>query len=229
MFPLRDNIPSSRYPIVTTVLIGVNLIVFVWELMLGWNLDEVWARYSIIPLRYTCLEVARLHTPGQLLVPFFSAMFLHGDWLHLIGNMWILWIFGDNVEDRLGHFRFLLLFLLGGIFASLIHIVTNPSLGVPTIGASGAVSAVMGAYFRFYPLAMVETIIPPFFLGPTIMIPAVVYLGVWFVIQFFNGVLSLTGAGNFGGVAWWAHIGGFIFGLFIGKKLCRRWKKVVYL
>src|SRR5512138_3310572 len=140
-------------------------------------------------------------------------MFLHGGWIHLLGNLWTLWIFGDNVEDRLGRSRYLGLYLAGGIAAALLHIFTNAGSPVPTIGASGAIAAVMGAYFRFYPFARVETLIPPFFFGPTFVLPAILFLGWWFLLQFFNGTLSLGArAHSFSGVAWWAHVGGFAFG-----------------
>jgi membrane associated rhomboid family serine protease len=130
--------------------------------------------------------------------------------------MWTLWIFGDNVEDRLGHGRYLLFYLAGGLAASLGHIFTNPGSGVPTIGASGAIAAVMGAYFRFFPRARIEAVIPPFFFGPTFVLPAVLFLGYWFFLQFFNGAMSLSvGQRGFGGVAWWAHVGGFVFGLVV--------------
>jgi rhomboid family protein len=127
--------------------------------------------------------------------------------------MWTLWIFGDNVEDRLGRARYIGLYLAGGVAAALMHIATNSGSPVPTIGASGAIAAVMGAYFRFYPFARVETLIPPFFFGPTFVLPAVLFLGWWFLLQFFNGTLSLGTRGpGFSGVAWWAHVGGFLFG-----------------
>jgi membrane associated rhomboid family serine protease len=143
-------------------------------------------------------------------------MFLHGGWMHLIGNMWTLWIFGDDVEDRLGHVRFLLFYLAGGLAAGLVHVATNGDSVVPTLGASGAIAAVMGAYFRFFPHARIEAIIPPFFFGPTIVLPAVVFLGFWFLLQFFNGAFSLARSGTqFGGIAWWAHVGGFAFGLVV--------------
>jgi membrane associated rhomboid family serine protease len=143
-------------------------------------------------------------------------MFLHGGWLHLFGNMWTLWIFGDNVEDRLGHGRFLGLYVISGFAAGLVHIITNPHSGVPTIGASGAVAGIMGAYFRFFPHARVETVIPPFFFGPVFVLPALIFLGWWFLLQFFNGALSLLArSGDFAGVAWWAHVGGFAVGMIL--------------
>jgi hypothetical protein len=214
MLPLRDDVPSARFPLVTLGLVVLNSLVFFWELGLGRRLGETLLHLSIIPVRYTEPDVAEQFHLFEQALPFFSSMFLHGGWIHLIGNMWTLWIFGDNVEDRLGHGRFLLLYLAGGIAAALLHIFTNANSGVPTIGASGAVAAVMGAYFRFFPHARVEAIIPPFFLGPVFVLPAVVFLGWWFLLQFFSGTLSLAAGGRqMAGIAWWAHVGGFAFGL----------------
>jgi membrane associated rhomboid family serine protease len=161
-------------------------------------------------------DVAAGFTLPQQIFSFFTSMFLHGGWLHLIGNMWTLWIFGDNVEDRLGRAKYLALYLAGGVAAALMHIFTNAGSMVPTIGASGAIAAVMGAYFRFYPHARVETLIPPLVFGPIFRFPAVIFLGWWFLLQFFNGAMSL-GARNegFSGIAWWAHVGGFLFGFVI--------------
>lgn len=213
MLPLRDNIPSRRYPIITTTIIAVNVLVFLWELSLGEKLQDVVLFLGIIPVRYTDGEVAALFTWPEQVVPFFSSMFLHGGWTHLIGNMWTLWIFGDNVEDRLGRIRFIIFYLFGGFAAALLHIFTNVESAVPTIGASGAIAAVMGAYFRLYPHAKIEMVVPPFFLGPMFVVPAVVFLGWWFILQFFNGTLSLLAVPtSVGGIAWWVHIGGFVFG-----------------
>jgi len=217
MFPLRDSIRSRTFPLVTFVLITVNVVMFIWELMLGRHLDQALIRLSIIPVRYTIPDVAALHSLGELVLPFFSSMFLHGGWVHLLGNMWVLWIFGDNVEERLGRLRYLTLYFLGGFVAALMHIFTNPTSGIPTIGASGAVACVMGVYFRFYPLARVEVVIPPLFFGPTVVLPAVLFLGFWFVLQFYSGTLSLLAPMAFGGVAWWAHVGGFLFGAFVAE------------
>src|SRR5688572_22394136 len=186
MLPLRDDIPSQRYPVVTIALIVVNVLAFLYELRLGPELESMLTQYALVPAYYSHPELA-----PRLLTPFFTSMFLHGGWLHLIGNMWTLWIFGDNVEDRLGHGRYLGLYLLGGFAAGAVHIFTNSGSDVPTIGASGAVAAVMGSYFRFYPHARVETVIPPFFFGPVFELPAVLFLGWWALLQFFNGSLSL--------------------------------------
>jgi membrane associated rhomboid family serine protease len=195
-------------------LIFVNVMFFLWELSLGRRLERAFIELAIIPVRYSDPDIAQFFSFQEQVVPFFSSMFLHGGWLHLIGNMWTLWIFGDNVEDRLGPGRYLALYLACGVAAALMHIYTNLHSRMPTIGASGAVAGVMGAYFRFYPHAKIETLIPPFFLGPYIVLPAVLFLGWWFFLQFFNGALSLAaGSKGFGGIAWWAHVGGFVFGV----------------
>jgi len=213
MIPLRDNVPSSRFPMVTVGIIAINALIFLQELKLGPHVQDLMLTYGIVPVRYTVPEVERLFSWPEQISAFFTSMFMHGGWLHLIGNMWTLWIFGDNVEDRLGRIRYVALYLASGIAAALMHIYTNPASGVPTIGASGAIAGVMGAYFRFYPFARVETLIPPFFFGPTFVLPAVLFLGWWFLLQFFNGALSLGArAQQFSGVAWWAHVGGFLFG-----------------
>lgn len=216
MIPIRDDIPSSRFPAVTLGIIGLNFLVFLRELKLGPHLEDLMLSFAIIPARYTVPDVAAQYSLPQQIFAFFSSMFLHGGWIHLLGNMWTLWIFGDNVEDRLGRVRYLTLYLAGGVAAALLHIYTNAGSAVPTIGASGAIAAVMGAYFRFYPHARVETIIPPLIFGPIFEFPALIFLGWWFLLQFFNGAMSL-GARNqsFSGIAWWAHVGGFLFGFVI--------------
>lgn len=212
MIPLRDRNPSRSFPAVTIALIVVNVLVFLWELRLGPRLERALLWLAIVPARYSMPDVARHFTSTEQFSPFLTSMFLHGGWVHLIGNMWILWIFGDNVEDRLGKLRFLAFYFMSGIAAALVHIYTNLASPVPTIGASGAIAGVMGAYFRYFPKARVITIIPPFFLGPFFDLPAVLFLGWWFLVQFFNGALSLSaGQRGMGGIAWWAHIGGFVF------------------
>lgn len=210
MLPLRDDIPASRFPVVTVALIVINTIVF----LLVPQAEESLRNWALIPVKYT--QYRSEFSLLALGVPFISSMFLHAGWLHLIGNMWTLWIFGDNVEDRLGHGRFLLLYLLSGIAAGLLHIFTNAQSPVPTIGASGAVAGVMGAYLRYFPHARVHTVIPPFIWGPIFDLPAVVFLGWWILLQLFSGALTLVaGQRDVGGVAWWAHVGGFIFGAII--------------
>jgi membrane associated rhomboid family serine protease len=215
MFPLRDNIPSRRLPVATFGIIALNALIFLHELKLGRHLGTFMAEYAVVPARYTHAEFAQQLSAREQILPFISSMFLHGGWFHLIGNMWALWIFGDNVEDRLGRLRYLGLYLASGVAAAFLHILTNLNSDLPTVGASGAIAGVMGAYFRFYPFARVETLIPPFFLGPTFALPAIVFLGWWFLLQFFNGALSVGAQGSVGGVAWWAHVGGFLFGLLV--------------
>ena len=215
MFPLRDNIPSRHFPVVTLTLIALNGLFFFWELTLGRQVEDLFLGYGLVPIRYTHPGVASHFSIIEQIVPFFSSMFLHGGWMHIIGNMWILWIFGDNVEDRMGRVRFLVFYLVGGLAAAFLHVLTNAGSRVPTIGASGAVAAVMGAYFRLFPHAKVLTLIPPFFLGPFFVLPALLFLGYWFFLQFFNGALSVGQRNDFGGIAWWAHIGGFVFGVLL--------------
>ena len=214
MLPLRDNIPSRRFPVVTLGLIIVNVLVFFQELALGASVERFMLHWGIVPIRYA--EAAHYFSLSEKILPLFTSMFLHGGWLHLLGNMWILWIFGDNVEDKLGRVGYLRFYLLSGLAAALLHVFTNLQSVVPTIGASGAIAGVMGAYLRFFPHARVETLIPPFFLGPFFELPAVLFLGFWFLLQFYNGALSLAHRGaSFGGVAWWAHVGGFAFGVLV--------------
>jgi membrane associated rhomboid family serine protease len=212
MLPIRDNIPASRFPVVTLGIIIINAVVFLKELALGPHLEGMILNFGIVPARYTHPEIAH-YFDFPALGSIFTSMFLHGGWMHLLSNMWVLWIFGDNVEDRLGRARYLLFYLAAGVAAALLHIFTNLGSTVPTIGASGAIAGVMGSYFRFYPWAKVETLIPPFFFFD---LPAILFLGYWFLLQFFNGTASLHASGRgFGGVAWWAHVGGFIFGFAI--------------
>jgi membrane associated rhomboid family serine protease len=148
--------------------------------------------------------------------PFFTSMFLHGGWLHLIGNMWYLWIFGDNIEDRLGHFTYLIFYLLCGLGAGIVHTVINFNTTIPSVGASGAIAGVLGAYLVSYPTAKVLTLLPIFIFIQIIEIPALIVLGLWFVMQFFSGAATLaTTSAGAGGVAWWAHVGGFIIGMIL--------------
>src|SRR5439155_4227090 len=186
----------SRFPAVTLGIIALNVLVFLKELKAGPHLEEMLIQFAIIPARYTVPDIAQLFTLSQQVFALFSSMFLHGGWIHLLGNMWTLWIFGDNVEDRLGRLGYVGLYLASGIAAALLHIFTNAGSAVPTIGASGAIAGIMGAYFRFYPYARVETLIPPLFFGPVFAFPAVFFLGWWFLLQFFNGAMSLGARGQ---------------------------------
>ncbi|MEI8131642.1 MAG: rhomboid family intramembrane serine protease [Leptolinea sp.] len=213
MLPIKDTIRSRSFPVITYLLIAANAVVFFLELSLPTEtLNQFLYSFGVVPANLSLLNPFSWIT-------LISYQFLHGGWVHFLSNVWVLYIFGDNVEDRMGSGRFLVFYLLGGIAAGALQVVMAPQSLSPSIGASGAIAAVMGAYFLFYPRARVVTLIPVFVIPWFTELPAVVFLGFWFISQFFSGVLSLTaGAGSSaGGIAWWAHIGGFIFGLTLGK------------
>jgi membrane associated rhomboid family serine protease len=210
MIPLRDTIQSKTYPIIRNAIIGINVLVFLWQLAQGPYLKGIFDLYGMVPVRYSDPGISGRFTLIEQLVPFFSYMFLHGGFLHLLGNMWFLYIFGDNVEDSLGPSRFIAFYILSGIAAVLIHLATNWHSRLPTIGASGAIAGVMGAYFLLFPRSRVLTMVPIFFFPLLFELPAVFFLGYWVLIQLLYASVS---HGQAGGVAWWAHIGGFIFGL----------------
>jgi len=204
MIPLRDSQPSYSTPFVTISLITVNTLVFLFQVSLDrFSLNHLIALYGVVPDRFQAASLV-------------TSMFLHGGWLHLIGNMWFLWIFGDNVEDILGHGKFLLFYLLCGVAAALVHVLFNPGSRLPTIGASGAIAGVMGAYMVKFPRSRVLTLVPIFFFLTTMEIPASVILVYWFVVQFFSGVGSIGYSHlSQGGVAWFAHVGGFVGGMLL--------------
>ena len=214
MIPIRDTLRSETYPVVNFVLIGANTLAFLFELSLGPHLENSFYLFGLVPVRYSMPQISSQFTTGQQLVPFLTFMFLHGGFLHLIGNMWFLHIFGDNVEDHLGHLRYLCFYLLCGWASGLSHLLLNWRSPVPTIGASGAVAGVMGAYFLLHPRARVLTLVPIFFFIQFLEIPAFLFLGVWLLFQFLSAGASPAQGG---GVAWWAHIGGFLFGILFLK------------
>jgi len=214
MIPLRDTIPSKTYPVINNTIIGLNILFYFVELTQGPALDRFIYIYGLVPARYSVHQITSYFTTGQQLFSLVSFMFLHGGFWHLLGNMWSLYIFGDNVEDRFGHLRYLLFFLLCGMASGLCHLFFNLQSNVPTIGASGAIAGVMGAYFILHPSAKILTLIPIFFIPYFIEIPAFLFLGIWFVLQFLNAAGSY---GSAGGIAWWAHIGGFVFGMLFLK------------
>jgi membrane associated rhomboid family serine protease len=195
-------------------LLAVNVLVFLFFLGLSPTREfTLFHLYGVVPARYFNPEWAMWRGyPDGLLLPFFSHMFLHSGWLHLIFNMWTLWIFGDNVEDVMGPVRFLIFYLLCGLGALGMHMVISPDSMVPVVGASGAIAGVMGAYFFLYPHAKVVTFLPILIIPFVFELPAVFYLGAWFLTQVFSGMLSPSGGG---GVAWWAHIGGFVAGMLL--------------
>lgn len=209
MIPLRDINPRYSTPFVTVLLIAANIAVFVYQFSLGPRTGESFIfTYGMVPSRFTiALEAAAI--PAAV-IPFFTSMFLHGGVMHLLGNMWFLWVFGDNVEDRMGHFRYLVFYLLCGVGAGLAHALLNLNSAIPAVGASGAISGVLGAYLVLFPGTRVVTLVPLIFFFFTVQIPAVVMLGYWFFLQFASGIFNIGARG--GGTAWWAHIGGFAIG-----------------
>jgi membrane associated rhomboid family serine protease len=221
VIPLRDENPAHSLPVVSRTIIVLNCVVFAYELMLGPNLRALFYQFGVVPLRLTtALEVGEepIWIPALTLV---TSTFLHGGPLHLIGNMWYLWIFGDNVEDRLGKLRFIVFYLVSGAAAGLAHVLSNPTSQFPTVGASGAIAAVLGAYAVAFPQARIITLIPFIFFFQIAALPALVMLGLWFLYQFLLSFTSAWQPGG-GGVAWWAHIGGFVFGagamLMLGRR-----------
>lgn len=212
MIPLRDNIPSKGIPFINYALIGANVLGYLLELSLGKNLHPFIHVFGMVPERVITIATQYPAMIHWAVLPFLTSIFLHGGWLHLLGNMLFLYIFGDNVESALGHFRYLIFYLACGLVASLTHLALNPSSPVPTVGASGAIAGVLGAYFLLFPTARVVTIIPIFFFIQIMEIPAFVFLGIWFVFQFLSGSAALFASQTSGGVAWWAHIGGFVAG-----------------
>lgn len=213
MIPLKDTIPSRHWPIMTWLIIISNLCVFLYQQ----SLDPLAYRllndeFGLIPLRFFQNEISAF----QELIPFLSHLFLHAGWMHLIGNMWALWLFGDNVEDLMGPLRFLLFYLCTGIAAGLVHIFADPALPIPTIGASGAIAGIMGAYFILFPSSRIVTIIPLFFIPLFVEIPALIYLAFWLLSQVYS-VLANRQLGTVSNIAWSAHIGGFIAGIILHR------------
>jgi membrane associated rhomboid family serine protease len=201
VIPLRDVIPSRTTPYITITIIALNALAWLFELSLPHDvLNEFLTRFGVVPAYFA---------PATLV----TSMFLHGSWSHVLGNMWYLWIFGDNVEDRVGHGRFIVFYLLCGIVASVGQIAVDPTSTLPTIGASGAIAGVMGAYFVLYPRSRVLTLIPWIFLQ-IVELPAIVLLGFWFVMQLFSaGAIAVTASTTSGGVAFAAHVAGFVAGM----------------
>jgi membrane associated rhomboid family serine protease len=217
MIPLKDTVKARTFSLVNWLLIAANIVVFLLQIRLGADIERFIATFGFIPARF--LGALSL---GQVLTIFIS-MFLHGSWLHLISNMLALYIFGDNVEDRIGHGRYLIFYLICGLTAALTHTAFNATSLLPTIGASGAIGGVLGAYFLLFPRARVTTLVFIFILPWFVQIPAVVYLGFWFLSQLWSGASSLGAAGQAnGGVAFWAHVGGFLTGLLLVKPFEQR-------
>ncbi len=221
MIPIRDENPTHRFPFINYSLIIINVLVFLWQVSLGPESEAMLYQMALIPLNVTAgLDLGDVRST-------LTSMFMHAGLMHLLGNMLYLWIFGDNVEDALGHVRYLLFYLLGGFAASLTHVLLYPSSSVPTVGASGAIAATLGAYLLLFPQRRVVTIIPLGFFLQIARLPAILVLGMWFLLQLFEGTLAL-GLEQLGGVAFWAHIGGFVFGMLIGPLLRQRKYPMVF-
>ena len=209
MIPLKDENPTRTFPFVTITIIVLNVLVFLVELFYASDMKTLVYRYGAIPRNLLSMSDNR-QVPAVLTI--FTSMFMHGGLLHISGNMLYLWIFGNNIEDRLGHFRFLLFYMLSGIVAVYANAIVSPSSQVPMIGASGAISGILGAYLLLYPHARVHTLIFFGFFIQIVRVPALIVIGLWGVIQIISGIMS-KGQEAQGGVAWFAHIGGFLFGL----------------
>lgn len=235
MFPLRDNIPPRTFPFVNYTIIAICALVFLVQVASQEEGQAIVEKFGMIPARITNPDEPvmirelvlvrtqwgverqeRLHQAAEPPIPawmtLLTCIFLHGGWMHILGNMWFLHIFGDNVEDRLGHGMYLLFYLAAGVGASLVHLLSGPNSTLPTVGASGAIAGVMGGYFLLYPHARVLSVVPIFVFIQIIVLPAPLFLGVWFLLQFFQGTFAV-GDVEAGGVAWWAHIGGFVIGI----------------
>lgn len=225
--PLNDNLRRQTFWISTLAVIVANVWMFLYELSLGPHINQLVNIFGIIPARYTTPRGLATVTPEGFLIPIFVSMFLHGGWLHLLGNMLFLYVFGRSVEDRFGHLRFLLMYFVGGFGGAMLHIFLSAGSRVPSIGASGAIAGILGAYFVTFPRARISTLIPLFFFFWTFDIPALVILGYWFLIQFLTGfqMLAIQSA-TAGGVAWWAHVGGFIVGMLLAFVVPPRRPKV---
>ena len=211
MLPIKDTIRSRSFPYINWLLILINSLIFLYQINLTpTQLDVFIYRFALVPENINLAKPITWYS-------FITHIFLHGGWLHIISNMWVLYIFGDNVEDRLGSLRYLIFYLLGGISAGVLQYIFSIDASIPALGASGAIAAIMGAYLLFFPHSRVITFIPIFFFGWFVEIPSIVFLGIWFLTQLFSGLMALSTPSNMhmGGIAWWAHVGGFLFGLLL--------------
>jgi membrane associated rhomboid family serine protease len=219
MFPLYDTVRSRNFPLINLALILANILAFLYELQLDAAArKEFIFTWGLIPARL-------IGSPEMTWPTFFSSMFLHGGWFHIVNNMWVLFIFGDNVEARMGKIRYLLFYLLSGVAAGLLQSYILPSSTVPMIGASGAVAGVLGAYLILFPRSRIASLVPILFIFTIVEIPAMLFLIFWFVSQLYSGLFAIRGGGE-SGIAWWAHIGGFIFGVVMVSFFAMRRKSV---
>jgi len=227
MLPLKDNIPAKNFPYVNIGLIVINALFFIYQMSYGHEVDQLIFSLGFIPARFLAQQGEVFMSPTSIL-PVFSSMFLHGNLVHLLSNMWMLWIFGDNVEDCMGHGRYFLFFILCGIASVFAQAISNPQSTIPMVGASGAISGVLGAYLLTYPHARILTLVPIFIIFYIIELPAYFFLGFWFVIQLIQGSLYSLNSHEAvgGGVAWWAHVGGFAAGVLLLQVFrCKDWQR----
>ena len=213
MIPLRDTVPSHRVAWATRTLLVVNVAAFALELRQGPGLETFLHRFGVVPAQWMVSSPSDLAGWPQLFLTLLTSQFLHGGFLHLASNMLYLWIFADNVEDRLGHSRFLLLYLSSGVSAAVCQLIVTPRSGIPMVGASGAIAGILGAYFLLFPAARIVTLVPLGWIWETVELPAFAFLGLWFLLQWVQGLTSIGQVADVGGVAFWAHIGGFITGM----------------
>lgn len=219
MFPIQNTVASRYPPVVTWALIAANCAVFLISVgMPPAELDDFISRFALIPARYFSGDA---HFAPTDFLPFFTMMFLHGGWLHLILNMWTLWLFGRPVEDQLGSFRYLVFYCVCGVVAGLVHCTFNPASPMPVLGASGAIAGVLGCYVRFFPLSRLIVVVPILFLPLFFEVPAILFVGIWFLLQLMQGTAELFTPATGADIAWWAHVGGFISGLILGSLLIR--------
>jgi membrane associated rhomboid family serine protease len=214
MIPIKDNIPTLRRPYLTIGLIITNVLIYLYQFALGESGRDFVFQFGAIPYEITHFAEVTPALAAPIALTVFSSMFLHGGWFHLGSNMLYLWIFGNNIEDRLGPVRFLIFYLASGVVAVLTFVVTSPNTKVPLVGASGAVAGLLGAYIIAYPRARVLTLIWVFYFVRLVWLPAAFFLGFWFILQLISGLPTLAGAGS-SGIAYFAHIGGFVFGLLV--------------
>lgn len=225
MIPLRDTVKSHTFPIVNMIIIIINVLVFLGESTLNeMGLTELFYRFGVVPSWF--LQTMYSGNLTSAIIPLFTSTFLHGGWLHIISNMLFLWVFGDNIEDRMGHLRYLFFYLIVGAIGNIFQIMANSQSTIPIIGASGAVAGILGAYYISFPRAKILALIPIIFFFTIMEIRASLFIIFWFFLQVFNGVFSITAVGN--SVAWWAHIGGFLGG-FILIRFFQKQRKFIYL
>jgi membrane associated rhomboid family serine protease len=229
MIPIRDDVPRSSTPFINYFLIAANVLVFLFEVSLDPRSRSAFIyQFGVVPFQVNTGMFGGGHLDAAAM-PILTSMFLHASWLHLIANMWVLWIFGDNIEDYLGHFRYLIFYLISGLGAALLHIFFNQGSQIPSVGASGAIAGIMGAFFLLFPSARVLTLVP-FFVFFFMWMPAWIVLGYWFVAQFLSGAATSIAqtSSNSGGIAFWAHVGGFIVGASLIRLFPARQRRFSY-